>query len=198
MDDTALPHQARASEERASLDGRAHLGQRCSSADALAELDAERGGAGGPAEFVAVPLDADTPAHDGASVDGAPAPPPPGDFGDAMPTPEAAPLVVEWRRLSAFVRVPDMAAPRRRCAALRFAPPMKRRQILHAVSGEIHPGVMLGVLGPSGSGKTSLLSILGGRSQAEIRGVILVRASLALGYLRGAFVRSRAPRAPRR
>jgi ABC-type glutathione transport system ATPase component len=83
--------------------------------------------------------------------------------------------VVAWRRLSAFVRVPDMAAPRRWCGALR-ATPTKRKQILFGVAGTVQPGVMLGILGPSGSGKTSLLSILGRRSNAEVKGVILVRA----------------------
>jgi ABC-type multidrug transport system fused ATPase/permease subunit len=167
MDDSALPHQAR---ERLSLDSstrppRIHSDACLYTSDAD---DVERGtaaDAAGPAECAAAKAVA-------PAVNGAPAP-------EMMAAGCDAPLVFEWRRLCAFVRVPDPAAPaaqRRWRAALGLSPPSKQRQILHGVSGIVTKGEMLGVLGPSGSGKTSLLSILGGRSDADIRGAILVRA----------------------
>ena len=199
MDETALPHASRVSLDRAaSLDGRRSLS--LDMLTALDDVDLE----GGPCEEMASKTSSGAASKEGAT--GAPAPGSgrDGSIDEATATSAAAvPLSLEWRQLSAFVRVPDLSAQRRRCAALRSTP-TKRRQILFGVSGSIEPGVMLGVLGPSGSGmcsgacvtrssaqcarklltcvaclcaagKTSLLSILGRRSDAEVTGSILVR-----------------------
>jgi ABC-type lipoprotein export system ATPase subunit len=181
MDDCALPHRARRSLEGHELDdgGIVVSVRRCTSEESLSRMDAGLDTpsgdvalrairvVGGPSELVAQPSLA-------VANGGAPAEPPP----DTAAAP-SEPLVLEWRRLRAFVRVPDMAAPRRWCAAMR-APPMRRRQILFGCSGVAKPGTLLGVLGPSGSGKTSLLSILGGRSEAEVNGVLLVNGAPGL------------------
>jgi ABC-type multidrug transport system ATPase subunit len=39
------------------------------------------------------------------------------------------------------------------------------KQVLHGISGSVHPGELLAIMGPSGAGKTSLIQILSGRSQ---------------------------------
>eukprot|EP00045_Choanoeca_perplexa_P014300 m.167448 g.167448 ORF g.167448 m.167448 type:complete len:664 (+) comp16636_c0_seq8:154-2145(+) len=39
------------------------------------------------------------------------------------------------------------------------------KQVLHNLSGSVHPGELLAIMGPSGAGKTSLIQILSGRSQ---------------------------------
>jgi ABC-type multidrug transport system fused ATPase/permease subunit len=128
----------------------------------------------GPAEVVAAANGAGAPAPALAAATAAAASSSAAD--DAtLPPSSAPPLVLEWR-LSAFVRVPDAAAARRSaCVALVRAPPTRMRQILFAVEGVIKPGVMLGVLGPSGCGKTTLLSALGRRTEAQVKGVIKVR-----------------------
>ena len=191
MDDSAPPHRARLSLESQSLDEDGSVRcatRRCTSEESLSRLDAgldtpdvEDGlhgtTEGGPAELMA---------PSSLAVNGAPLAPEPPTKAKAPPDVASAPsepMVLEWRRLRAFVSVPDMAAPKRWCSVVR-SPPMRRRQILFGVSGVAKPGALLGVLGPSGSGKTSLLSILGGRSEAEVHGFLMVRciAVLRLPY----------------
>ena len=46
------------------------------------------------------------------------------------------------------------------------------KQILKGITGSVGPGQILALMGPSGSGKTTMLKVIGGRLQKNIKGTI--------------------------
>ena len=46
------------------------------------------------------------------------------------------------------------------------------KHILKGITGSVGPGQVLALMGPSGSGKTTMLKVIGGRLQFNVKGTI--------------------------
>lgn len=106
-----------------------------------------------------------------------------GSVGDKvlLPVPAHQQLALSFHNIDGFV--PSMAQKPGTLSRLarKIRPsstPAKplQRQVLHHLSGVVHPGEVLALMGPSGSGKTSLLSVIGGRTpkMMKVSGQVLV------------------------